>query len=379
VNLDKSVLDQIPTPCFVLEEKALLQNLNVIKRLRSEANVKVILALKGFAMQLAFPIMRPFLDGATASSLNEAQLAEDFGKEVHVYAPAYSNREIKSLLDKATAITFNSISQYEKFHKQAAANQVPIGFRVNPGYSEIDTPLYDPCAPGSRLGILPEELKHGLPNGVTGLHFHALCEGSAGTLEKTIDSLEKHFKPILKEITWLNLGGGHAFTREGYDLDKTIGLINRLKETYPNIKEFVFEPGSAIGWNCGWLVSEVLDVIERDGSNIAMLDTSFAAHMPDTLEMPYKPVLEGEVAEGEGVPYRLGGLTCLAGDQMDGFHVKEALKVGDKVAFRDMMHYTMVKTNTFNGVNLPSLGVLRTDGSFDLRTEFGYQDFRGRL
>jgi carboxynorspermidine decarboxylase len=378
---------QVPSPCFVLEEQLLRQNLELIDRVQQAAGCTIILALKGFSMFSAFPIVKEYLSGATASSLNEIKLINDFlGYPAHTYAPAYLDSEFAEVLERSSHITFNSMAQWERFrgrvedyNARQPEGRVSCGIRVNPQYSEVATDMYNPCVPGSRLGVTRDKLPDQLPVGLEGIHFHTLCENDSTTLERTLEALEARFGDLLHQAKWLNMGGGHLMTREGYDTDLLIRLVQRIREKY-NL-EVILEPGSAIAWRTGVLVSTVLDILDSQGIEVAILDTSFAAHMPDTLEMPYKPYIAGAYHEPQaGKPtYRLGGMTCLAGDFMGDYSFDEPLRVGDRLVFEDMIHYTMVKTTTFNGVNLPSIGIARPDGTFQLVRSFGYESFKDRL
>lgn len=366
----------LPSPCFVLDEKLLDANLGKLEHVRREAGISLILALKGFALHAVFGKVGDHLSGAAASSLNEARLINDkMGVKAHTYCPAYLPEEFDEIASLSCAVTFNSLSEYARFGHRLRGTGVSAGLRVNPGYSEIATKLYDPADPASRLGIGPEALKGGLPEDIEGLHFHVLCENDSHTLEKVLASFEDKFGDIIGQCRWVNFGGGHLITRKGYDADHLIGLLKAFRERYQ--VEVILEPGAAIAWQTGYLVSRVLDIVENGGRRTAMLDVSFTCHMPDCLEMPYKPAVRGEFGTGEH--YSFGGLSCLAGDYMDGFHFREPLKPGDRIIFEDMMHYTMVKTTTFNGVNLPALAILTTSGELRLLRTFGYADYRDRL
>ena len=378
---------QIPSPCFVLEEESLRKNLQLIDSVQKAAGCKIILALKGFSMYSVFPIVKEYLSGATASSLNEIKLINDFmGYQAHTYMPAYLDREFQEVLERSSHITFNSLTQWERFKDRVEAfkvkhpeHELSCGIRVNPQYSEVTTDMYNPCVPGSRLGVTRDKLPADLPDGIEGIHFHTLCENGSDTLERTLFALEERFGDLLHQAKWLNMGGGHLMTREGYDTDKLINLVKAIREKY-NI-DVILEPGSAIAWRTGTLVTTVLDVMDSQGIQVAILDSSFAAHMPDTLEMPYKPVITNAYQEAvAGKPtYRMGGMTCLAGDFIGDYAFDQPLQIGDNVVFEDMIHYTMVKTTTFNGVNLPSIGILNIDGDFRLIRSFGYESFKDRL
>jgi len=369
-----------PSPCFVLDEAKLRQNLELINGVQQAAGVQIILALKAFSMFSAFPIVHEYLSGATASSLNEIKLVNDYmGVKAHTYIPAYRDDEFDDVLERSSHLTFNSWSQWERFGARAVAAGVSCGIRVNPQYSEVATDMYNPCVPGSRLGVTRDHLPDQLPEVLEGIHFHTLCENDSFTLERTLEALESRFGDLLHQASWVNLGGGHLMTREGYDINHLIGLLTAFREKY-NV-HVIMEPGSAIAWQTGVLVSTVLDVFNSQGIDVAVLDTSFAAHMPDTLEMPYKPRIVGAYHEpvADKPTYRLGGMTCLAGDFMGDYSFDEPLAVGDRLIFDDMIHYTMVKTTTFNGVGLPAIGIWKPENSFQLIRSYGYESFKDRL
>ncbi|GAB3889752.1 carboxynorspermidine decarboxylase [Spirosoma agri] len=372
-------LDTIPSPCFILEEAKLRRNLELIDSVQQAAGVTIILALKGFSMFSAFPLVREYLSGATASSLNEIKLVNDYmGVQAHAYIPAYRDDEFGEVVERSSHLTFNSWNQWERF-KDRAVGRVSCGIRVNPQYSEVATDMYNPCVPGSRLGATRDQLPDQLPEGLDGIHFHTLCENDSFTLERTLNALEDRFGNLLHQVKWVNFGGGHLMTREGYDTSHLIGLLTAFRQKY-NV-DVILEPGSAIAWQTGVLVSTVLDVVDSQGIQVAILDTSFAAHMPDTLEMPYKPrIIDSYHEPVAGKPtYRLGGMTCLAGDFLGDYSFDKPLDVGDKLVFDDMIHYTMVKTTTFNGVNLPSIGVWKESDEFQLIRTYGYDSFKDRL
>ena len=378
---------EIPSPCFVLEEKLLRANLELINRVQQEAGCKIILALKAFSMYSVFPIVGEYLSGATASSLNEIKLINDFlGVKAHTYIPAYLDREFDEVLQRSSHLTFNTLSQYNRFkgrvvdyNAQNPDQQISMGIRVNPQYSEVEAEMYNPCVPGSRLGETSDKFGDRLPEGLEGIHFHTLCENGSDTLERTLAALEDRFGGLLHQAKWLNMGGGHLMTRERYDTDRLVRLIKAIREKYD--LDVILEPGSAIAWRTGTLVSTVLDIMDSQGIQVAILDVSFAAHMPDTLEMPYKPYIVGAHHEPvSGKPtYRLGGMTCLAGDFMGDYSFDTPLEVGDQLIFEDMIHYTMVKTTTFNGVNLPSIGIWQADETFRLVRSYGYESFKEHL
>ncbi len=374
---------QIPSPCFVLEEDLLRKNLQLIQSVSQAADIEIILAFKGFAMWNAFPIVREYFNGATASSLNEATLCkQEMGRLAHTYAPVYDPAEFASLMDCSSHITFNSLSQYHRFEQelQQADHQISAGLRINPEYSEVETELYNPCAPGSRLGIIAEQLPEQLPAGIEGLHFHTLCESGSEDLEKTLAAVEQRFANYLQQVKWLNMGGGHLMTRKDYDIDRLIHILKAFKGRYPHL-HVILEPGSAFAWETGFLKASILDIVENKGIKTAMLNVSFAAHMPDCLEMPYQPRIRGAQSEAiTGKPtYRMGGNSCLSGDYMGYWSFDKELEVGDEIIFEDMIHYTMVKTTFFNGVQHPSIGMLDSKGQFILIRKFTYEDYKNKL
>jgi carboxynorspermidine decarboxylase len=372
---------KIPSPCYVLEDSLLRKNLELMQYVQQQAGIEIICALKGYSMYSTFPMVKQYLAGATASSLHEARLGfEEMGAKAHVYSPAYLESEFEELMSYSSNITFNSLKQLEKFGVTAKANGISCGVRINPQYSEVETDMYNPCIAGSRLGMTRDALGQTLPEGVEGLHSHTLCENDSFTLERTLNAIEERFGDLLPQVKWLNLGGGHLMTKEGYDIEHLIGLLKNLKNKYPNL-DIIMEPGSAVGWKTGYLTSTVLDIVDAQGIDVAILDMSFAAHLPDTLEMPYKPKILGAYHEPvEGKPtYRFGGMTCLAGDFYGDYSFDKPLQIGDSIVFDDMIHYTMVKTTTFNGVGLPSIGIWRENETFELVKSFGYESFRDRL
>ena len=375
----KEILKQIPSPCYVLEQSALMHNMAIIDKVRREAGVNIIVALKACAMWSIFPTLAQHSDGAAASSVAEARLVyEEYGSKAHTYSPAYTDGNIDELLVYSSHITFNSLNQWERFGRKAMARGVSCGLRINPGYSPVETDIYNPCVKGSRLGVRPEQLKE-LPEGVEGLHFHVLCESSADNLATALEYTERNFGHLLDKIKWLNMGGGHLMTREGYDCELLIATLRAFKERHPDL-QIILEPGSAFTWRTGVLISTVEDIVSDGQFNTAVLDVSFACHMPDCLEMPYKPAIEGAHDPGEGEKcWRMGGCSCLAGDWVGDWAFDEEPKVGDRVVFEDMIHYTMVKTTMFNGVAHPSIGILHEDGTFRMVKRFGYADFKERM
>ena len=373
-------ISKIPSPCYVLDEKLLRKNLELIKSVKDRAEVEIILAFKAFAMWSAFPVIREYIPYSTASSLAEARLAfEEMGSLAHTYGPAYTDREFPEIVRCSSHITFNSLSQFERLYPQTQFFNVSCGLRVNPEFSDVETDLYNPCAPGSRLGITVDLLSDKLPDGVEGLHFHTLCESNSFDLERTLKVVEEKFGKYFGQIKWLNMGGGHLMTKEGYDVEHLIALLISFKKRYPHL-QVILEPGSAFAWRTGVLVSTVIDIVENKGIKTAMLDVSFSCHMPDCLEMPYKPAIVGAADFEEGkYNYRMGGNSCLSGDFMGTWSFSDELKPGDKIIFEDMIHYTMVKTTMFNGVSHPSIGIWTKDDKFQLVREFGYEDYKNRM
>ncbi len=376
--------DNIPSPAYVLDESRLRRNLALISQLQQLSGAQIIVAFKGFAMFSTFGWLREYgITGATASSLNEAILAhEEMKGEVHVYAPAYSDEDFPELLRLAHHITFNSFGQWQKFKPQveaarAGGKEIHVGIRINPEYAEVETDLYNPAGPFSRLGVTRSNFRPELLDGVDGLHFHTLCEKDSDTLERTLEVVERNFGEFLPAMKWVNFGGGHLMTREGYDTDRLIRVVRDFRQKWD--VHVILEPGSAFGWQTGWLVSEVLDIVEN-GKQILLLDVSVSAHMPDVLEMPYRPAILGAGNPGERpYDYVLGGTTCLAGDVIDEYSFDHEVKVGDRVIFDDMIHYTMVKTTFFNGVKHPDIGIWHQNGDYQVVRRFGYQQFKDKL
>lgn len=387
------------TPCYLLSETLLRRNLELIAHVARESGAEIILAFKAYALWRTFPIMREYVSHTTASSSYEARLAlEEFGSLAHTYSPVYTEQDFDEILRCSGHVTFNSLSQYRRFAPRVQAYEghpVSMGLRINPEYSEIETALYNPCAPGSRFGVLAEQLPDTLPEGIEGFHCHCHCESSAQALQHTLVHLEEKFARWFGQIKWLNLGGGHLLTRKGYDVELLIGLLRSLKARYPHL-HIILEPGSAFGWQTGCLVSNVVDIVENHGVKTAILNVSFTCHMPDCLEMPYQPAVRGaetlpadqiwqDAADRkagrptQGYVYRLGGNSCLSGDFMDCWRFPEPLKVGDEVIFEDMLHYTTVKTTMFNGIPHPAIVLERTNGERQVLREYAYEDYRDRM
>lgn len=378
---------RIPSPCYVLEETLLRRNLALIREVKEQAGVNIILAFKAFALWKAFPIVKEYIPHSTASSIHEARLAyEEMGSKAHTFSPAYTEADFPLIMRYSSHITFNSLSQFERFYPAVEAyraarpgESISCGLRVNPEYSEVETALYNPCAPGSRLGVVSDLLGDKLPAGIDGLHFHTLCESDSYDLERTLQQVECKFGHFLPALKWLNMGGGHLMTRKGYDTAHLIDLLKRFRAKYPNL-EIILEPGSAFAWQTGFLLATVVDIVENNGIRTAVIDASFACHMPDCLEMPYKPVIRNATEPVPGKPtYRIGGNSCLSGDYMGDWSFNEPLKVGDKLVFEDMIHYTTVKTTMFNGIPHPSVALLAADGQLRLYRTFGYEDYKSRM
>ncbi len=373
---------QIPSPCFVLDEERLRNNLALIRSVKERANVEIILAFKAFAMWSVFPVVHEYIQYSTASSVAEAQLAfEEMGNLAHTYAPVYSDKEFPAILKYSSHITFNSLAQFEHFHPQTkqAEHAISCGLRINPEFSSVGTDLYNPCSLGSRLGITADQLSDKLPEDIEGLHFHTLCESQSTDLEQTLNVVEKKFGRYFHQIKWLNMGGGHLMTRKNYDVEHLIHLLKTFQTKYPHL-QLILEPGSAFAWETGELVSTVLDIVDNKGIITAMLDVSFACHMPDCLEMPYKPTILGATDPIVGkTTYRMGGNSCLSGDFVGDWSFDKPLYIGDRIVFWDMMHYTMVKTTYFNGVTHPSIAVWTRENKLRLIREFGYEDYKNRL
>lgn len=373
---------KLPSPCYVLDETLLDRNLALIDRVRRESGAEIIVALKACAMWSIFPELARHSDGATASSAAEARLVyEEFGSPAHTYAPVYTDHNINEILRCSSHITFNSVAQFERFGQRALINGLSCGLRINPEYSPVETDLYNPCVAGSRLGVTAGQLaaQGGLPEGIEGLHFHVLCESRPEHLRLALEAVELRFGEYLDRVKWLNMGGGHLMTHVDYDCDDLIDLLRAFKERHPNLR-LILEPGSAFTWRTGYLVSTVEDIVENGGVRTAMLDVSFACHMPDCLEMPYKPAIVGARDPEPGEKgWRMGGTSCLAGDFYGDWVFDHELKVGERIVFEDMIHYTMVKTTMFNGVHHPSIVIVHRDGRVQIVREFGYEDFKTRM
>lgn len=369
------------TPYYIVYEDRLRANLKKLKSVSERAGVKIIMAFKANALWKTFPVISEYFQASTASSLNEMRLSLDYlGHDVHAYCPVYTDATFPEFLAGCSHITFNSLAQYEKFRPliEASDRHVSIGLRVNPHCSVIETDIYNPCVPGSRFGESADKLAEGLPAGIEGLHFHALCESDSPDLANVLAAFKDQYGHLLPGLKWLNMGGGHLITREGYDVELFVKLMRELHEEYPDL-ELIIEPGSAFTWRTGDLVTEVLDVVEDSGIRTAIIDASFACHMPDCLEMPYKPDILEASPEGEGIPYRLGGNSCLSGDFVGDWWFRAPLAAGDRLSLMDMNHYTTVKTNMFNGIQHPSIWYQPVNGEPVLLRKFTYEDYRDRM
>ena len=382
------------TPIYIIEENRLRHNLTLIREVACRTDSEWILAFKAFALWKTFPVFREYIRSTTASSLYEARLAlEEFGAKAHTYSPAYKDEEFYEIVRCSSHLTFNSLSQYERFHKRAG--ECSIGLRVNPEYSEVGTLLYNPCAPGTRFGVTADKLPEQLPGDIRGFHCHCHCESGSDVFERTLEHIEKKFSKWFSQLEWINFGGGHLVTRKDYDIERLVRMMQGFHERYPHLK-VIFEPGSAFAWQTGPLVASVVDIVEDKGIRTAILDVSFTCHMPDCLEMPYMPEVRGAVQqvsdevtyepvkgssplEGSGWICRLGGNSCLSGDFMGMWQFDHELQVGEHVIFEDMIHYTTVKTNMFNGIHHPAIAMLRQDGALQMLREFGYEDYRNRM
>ena len=380
-------VSQLPTPCYIVYEDKLRSNLALITDVARRSGAKIIMAFKANALWRTFPILREYGIGFTASSLNELKLGREcLSDDAHSYCPAYTDSTIDEYLSRSTHITFNSLGQWEKFkHRLKDYPQVSAGLRVNPKCSVIETDIYNPALPGSRFGASAEEIGERLPEGIEGLHFHALCESTSYDLEKVLAAFEEQFGHLLPQVKWVNMGGGHLMTREGYDTDHLVSLLRGFQERHPGV-QVILEPGSAFAWRTGDLLTSVVDVVDNDGVKTAIIDASFACHMPDTLEMPYQPIITESVKDGETLPdgaepieYRLGGNSCLSGDYCGPWKFAKPLKEGDRLTLEDMNHYTTVKTTMFNGIQHPDIALCHSDGHCEYLRRFTYEDYKNRM
>lgn len=380
-------IEEIPTPFYIVYEEKLRRNLELISRVKQEAGVNIIMAFKANALWKTFPIIKEYVTDSTASSLNEMHLGnEELGGNVHSYCPAYTPETINEYLNGSSHITFNSVNQFNRFkadldkHNTTPGNKhVSPGLRVNPLCSVIETDIYNPALPGSRFGVTAEQLGDTLPEGIEGLHFHSLCESSSYDLQRVLEAFEQQFGKFLPQVKWVNMGGGHLMTREGYDVQHLIGLLRDFKSRYPWLN-VIMEPGSAFTWRTGDLITSVVDVVDNQGVKTAIIDASFACHMPDCLEMPYKPAITGSVETDPSLPtYRLGGNSCLSGDYVGDWSFEKPLATGDRLTLEDMNHYTTVKTTMFNGIQHPSIVLCDKEGDCRYLRRFDYSDYKSRM
>ena len=384
--INDSVLAEVQTPMYIVEENLLRDNLSLIRDVAQRADIEIILAFKAFALWKTFPIIREYISSTTASSLSEARLAyEEFGAPAHTFSPAYTDSEIGQIAECSSHLTFNSLSQYERMAAKArsANGNLSFGLRVNPEYSEISTLLYNPCAPGTRFGISADKLPATLPADIEGFHCHCHCESGSDVFQRTLVHIEDKFSKWFPQLKWINFGGGHLMTRDDYDVELLVSMLKEFHERYPWLK-VILEPGSAFAWQTGVLVAQVVDIVEDKNIKTAILDVSFTCHMPDCLEMPYQPEVRGaESVEMERATekntYRLGGNSCLSGDFLGSWRFDHPLEIGEKLIFEDMIHYTTVKTNMFNGITHPAISMLKSDGKLQKMRVFGYSDYKNRM
>lgn len=392
MKINLTTFEELHHPVYVLEESRLRRNLQLISQVSQAADAEIILAFKAFALWKTFPIFREYISATTASSLSEARLGyEEFGSRTHTFSPAYTDDEIDEIARCSSHLTFNSLSQWQRLADRAKTVNPSIsqGVRVNPEYSEVETVLYNPCAPGTRFGVLNSQLPEQLPSSIEGFHCHTLCESGPDVFQRTLAHIEERFSKWFPQLKWINFGGGHLMTRNDYDTSLLISILQDFHRRYPHL-HVILEPGSAFAWQTGPLVSQVVDVVENHGVRTAILNVSFTCHMPDCLEMPYHPAVrfartieedaEGSIPDGQGEHiYRLGGCSCLSGDFMGRWQFDHELKVGENVIFEDMIHYTTVKTNMFNGITHPSLALAHADGELEVLRQYGYEDYRSRM
>lgn len=386
MKINTTTFEELHRPVYILEEAKLRNNLSLISSIAKEADIEIILAFKAYALWKTFPIFREYINATTASSLYETKLGyNEFGAPTHTFSPAYTDYEIDEIAQCSSHLVFNSLSQFNRFHlraKQANSN-ISIGLRVNPEYSEVETLLYNPCAAGTRFGVSADKLPQQLPADIEGFHIHCHCENDSDVFERTLQHIEDKFSPWFKQIKWINFGGGHLMTRKGYDIKRLVSILQKFKTKYPHLK-VILEPGSAFAWQTGSLVSQVVDIVEDKGISTAILNVSFTCHMPDCLEMPYYPDVRTakHVKDSEQHAknvYRLGGNSCLSGDWMGYWRFDHELQVGENIIFEDMLHYTTVKTNMFNGITHPDIALLKQNGELETLRNFTYSDYKQRM
>lgn len=386
MKINTTTFEELHRPVYILEEAKLRNNLSLISSIAKEADIEIILAFKAYALWKTFPIFREYINATTASSLYEAKLGyHEFGAPTHTFSPAYTDYEIGEIARCSSHLVFNSLSQFNRFHLQSkqANSNISIGLRVNPEYSEVETLLYNPCAAGTRFGVSADKLPQQLPADIEGFHIHCHCESGSDVFERTLQHIEDKFSPWFKQIKWINFGGGHLMTRKGYDIKRLVSILQKFKTKYPHLK-VILEPGSAFAWQTGSLVSQVVDIVEDKGISTAILNVSFTCHMPDCLEMPYYPDVRTakHVKDSEQHAknvYRLGGNSCLSGDWMGYWRFDHELQVGENIIFEDMLHYTTVKTNMFNGITHPDIALLKQNGELETLRNFTYSDYKQRM
>lgn len=388
MSVDLNTFEGLDRPCYVLEEKRLRHNLEIIRNVADAAGVEIILAFKAYSLWKTFPIFKEYIHSTTASSLYEARMAyEKFGSKAHTFSPAYTDYELEDIAKCSSHLTFNSLSQYLRCRALArtANKDLSFGLRINPEYSEVGTDLYNPCAPGTRFGVSSDKMPEILPEDIEGFHCHCHCESGADVFVRTLEHITGRFSKWFDQIRWINFGGGHLMTRRDYDIPLLINTLKDFRKTYPHLR-VILEPGSAFGWQVGPLVSQVVDIVEDNGIKTAILNVSFTCHMPDCLEMPYMPAVRGaEAVKADACRgysddmYRLGGNSCLSGDFMGMWRFTDGLRIGDKVIFEDMSHYTTVKTNMFNGITHPAIAIARENGDFEILRKFTFEDYINRM
>lgn len=384
MKINKQTFQEITRPTYIVEEDELRKNLHLIQSVAKSADIEIILAFKAFALWKTFPIFREYIHATTASSLFEARLAlHEFGAKAHTYSPAYTDYEMEEIAQCSSHVTFNSLTQFNRHKEVAIKHQASIGIRINPEYSEVETELYNPCAPGTRFGITSDMLPSTLPQEIEGFHCHCHCESSAEEFQRSLQEIEKRFSPWFQQIKWINFGGGHLMTKAGYNIDLLVTMLTEFKKRYPHL-QVILEPGSAFAWQTGTLVAQVVDIVENKGIQTAIINASFTCHMPDCLEMPYHPhIRQAKHTENQhtenGHIYRIGGNSCLSGDYMGYWVFDHPLQIGENIIFEDMIHYTTVKTNMFNGISHPSIALLHSNSEIEMLRTYTYDDYKARM
>lgn len=384
MKINKQTFQEITRPTYIVEEDELRKNLHLIQSVTKSADIEIILAFKAFALWKTFPIFREYIHATTASSLFEARLAlHEFGAKAHTYSPAYTDYEMEEIAQCSSHVTFNSLTQFNRHKEVAIKHQSSIGIRINPEYSEVETDLYNPCAPGTRFGITSDMLPSTLPQEIEGFHCHCHCESSAEEFQRSLQEIEKRFSPWFQQIKWINFGGGHLMTKAGYNIDLLVTMLTEFKKRYPHL-QVILEPGSAFAWQTGTLVAQVVDIVENKGIQTAIINASFTCHMPDCLEMPYHPrIRQAQHTQDQytenGHIYRIGGNSCLSGDYMGYWVFDHPLQIGENIIFEDMIHYTTVKTNMFNGISHPSIALLHSNSEIEMLRTYTYDDYKARM